>query len=418
MPLSVAIIHYASPPAIGGVEFVMEAQARYLLSRNFKVKIITGRGKKFAPKLELSVIPEIYSLHERNLKAQEELKKGETETFQSLKKYILKKLTRELKGYDLAIAHNFFNMPFNMALTSACHELARENKTKFIVWFHDSPYFDDKYREFLDVIDDRMHPWNLLKTPCEKASYVTITEARKKNISKLLNIPSDKIKVVPNGIDISRLLNLPEDFERIIEYYSLWDKGWLGLLPTRLIRRKNIEFAIKIIADMNRQGRKSALIITGPPDPHQEGQDYFNHLKNLIKENNVEDKIIFLTELPNPSGSFHVDFNLLKAFYLTSDFLILPSFQEGFGIPVLEAGLFRTPVFCSNIPTLREVGGEDAYFFSLDDSPEEIATMIIQTLEKLSPLKLFHRILRTYNWEKILDTYLLPFLKHKNQNKD
>lgn len=411
MASKVAIIHYASPPVIGGVEFVIEAQARYLLSRKFKVKIITGRGEKFAPGLELSVIPEIYSLNERNLKAQEELKRGKTDNFQLLRKHILKSLKRELRDCDLVIAHNFFNMPFNIALTSACYELAKKGKPKFIIWFHDSPYFDDKYKSFLNSINDNTPPWKLLKTPCREASYVTITEARRQKMTKLLGISQDKIRVVPNGIDTFRLLGLPEDLKKIAEYYSLWDRGWLGLLPTRLIKRKNIEFAIKIIGEINKQDRKSALIITGPPDPHQEGQEYFNYLKNLAKESRVEDNTIFLAELPSTGGSFEVDFRLLKSLYLTSDFLLLPSFQEGFGIPVLEAGLFKTPVFCSNIPTLKEVGGEDVYFFSLDDSPEKIATMIIQTLEGLSPLKLFHRVLRNYDWAKVLDTYLLPILE-------
>jgi glycosyltransferase involved in cell wall biosynthesis len=405
----VAIIHYASPPVIGGVEFVIEAQARYLLSRNFKVKVITGKGEKFAPGLDLALIPEIYSLNEQNTEAQEELKKGKTDKFLSLKKSILEKLKKELKDCDFIIAHNFFNMPFNMALTSSCHELAKE-KRNFIVWIHDSPYFDPSYKDFLNSIDKDMYPWDLLKKPCAEATYVTITEARKEKASELLGIPKEKINIVPNGIDTFRLLNLSEDLRKIAKHYSLWDRGWLGLFPARLIKRKNVELAIKIIAEMNKQNKDSVLIITGPADPHQKGREYFHYLKNLAEENNVKNNIVFLAEFPNSSESFNVDFKLLRSLYLISDFLLIPSFQEGFGIPVLEGGLFKTPVFCSDIPTLKEVGSKDAYFFSLDDPPEEIAKTIIQTLEKLRPLNLFHRVFRTYDWETVLDTHLMLLL--------
>ena len=106
---SIAIIHYASPPVIGGVEFVIEAQARYLISHKFNVKIITGKGQKFAPELDLALIPEIYSLNERNAEAQEELKKGKTETFLSLKKYLIE-LT-EFLGKYLSTMDKTMQMP-------------------------------------------------------------------------------------------------------------------------------------------------------------------------------------------------------------------------------------------------------------------------------------------------------------------
>jgi len=38
--------------------------------------------------------------------------------------------------------------------------------------------------------------------------------------------------------------------------------------------------------------------------------------------------------------------------------LLLPSFAEGFGMPVAEALAAGTPVICSDLPALREVGGE------------------------------------------------------------
>lgn len=38
--------------------------------------------------------------------------------------------------------------------------------------------------------------------------------------------------------------------------------------------------------------------------------------------------------------------------------LVLPSFAEGFGMPIMEALAVGTPVICSNIPALREAGGD------------------------------------------------------------
>jgi glycosyltransferase involved in cell wall biosynthesis len=43
--------------------------------------------------------------------------------------------------------------------------------------------------------------------------------------------------------------------------------------------------------------------------------------------------------------------------------LIMPSFAEGFGVPIIEALAANTPVLCSDIPVFREVAGELADYF-------------------------------------------------------
>jgi glycosyltransferase involved in cell wall biosynthesis len=59
--------------------------------------------------------------------------------------------------------------------------------------------------------------------------------------------------------------------------------------------------------------------------------------------------------------------------------LATASFEEGFGIPVVESLAMGTPVVCSDIPVFREVGGEGAAFFDPHD-PADIAR-VIRSLE-------------------------------------
>ncbi len=51
--------------------------------------------------------------------------------------------------------------------------------------------------------------------------------------------------------------------------------------------------------------------------------------------------------------------------------LVLPSFAEGFGLPVLEAQAAGTPVACSDLPALREAAGDAAVFFD----PHDVASL-------------------------------------------
>jgi len=48
--------------------------------------------------------------------------------------------------------------------------------------------------------------------------------------------------------------------------------------------------------------------------------------------------------------------------------LVLPSFAEGFGLPIVEAAWRGRAVLCSDIPVFREVGGAGAIYFRVNDA--------------------------------------------------
>ena len=62
----------------------------------------------------------------------------------------------------------------------------------------------------------------------------------------------------------------------------------------------------------------------------------------------------------------------VRAAYSGADLTVLPSFEEGFGLPVVESMACGTPVACSNVASLPEVGGDAAEYFS----PAETESMV------------------------------------------
>jgi glycosyltransferase involved in cell wall biosynthesis len=58
---------------------------------------------------------------------------------------------------------------------------------------------------------------------------------------------------------------------------------------------------------------------------------------------------------------------VVAALYRRAALVLLPSEREGFGLPLIEAMACGTPVLCSDLPVLREVGGEAAEYCPLGE---------------------------------------------------
>ena len=78
----------------------------------------------------------------------------------------------------------------------------------------------------------------------------------------------------------------------------------------------------------------------------------------------MEREVVFLSLVPWLPGG--VSDELMAELYRWADALLFPSEQEGFGLPLLEAGLARLPVFCTALAVLREAGGADVHYFPPD----------------------------------------------------
>ncbi|CAN2534017.1 hypothetical+protein [Methylocapsa aurea] len=70
----------------------------------------------------------------------------------------------------------------------------------------------------------------------------------------------------------------------------------------------------------------------------------------------------------------------LAFLYDRSAAALVPSYAEGFGLPIAEAARRGRPVICSDIPVFREVGGAGALYFRVND-PHALAERIIDVLD-------------------------------------
>jgi glycosyltransferase involved in cell wall biosynthesis len=93
----------------------------------------------------------------------------------------------------------------------------------------------------------------------------------------------------------------------------------------------------------------------------------------------------------------------------------MPSHQEGFGMPVLEAGLLGMPVVASAaVPAAEEIGGEDILRFELDQPPQQLAQQLLAWAEADQRLRLARRTRQNFTWQAIFHAGIEPLLYGKN----
>jgi glycosyltransferase involved in cell wall biosynthesis len=139
------------------------------------------------------------------------------------------------------------------------------------------------------------------------------------------------------------------------------------------IPRKRIDVLLQIFAELRKEFPGARLVrVGGPFTPEQ---------MKLADELEIGDATIILP---------HLDRNLLAAVYRRAAVVLLPSEREGFGLPVAEAMACGTPVIASELPVLREVGGEAALYCPVGD--------ISRWTETVTQL-LIHREGRSQAWK-------------------
>jgi glycosyltransferase involved in cell wall biosynthesis len=404
--MRIVILHYAAPPVVGGVERVIYYHATLLAKAGYSVSVVAGRGEMFDPGVAFHCLDIVDSRHPDILALKAELDQGRVpDAFAVMRDHILDELRPLLDGAAVLIAHNILGLHKNLPLTAALRQLVEEESSpRLIAWHHDLAWKASRYLTEMH----NGYPWDLLRQPWPRTRHVAVSEARCRDVADLFQLSPDAVAVVPGGVDILSFLGLAPSIRQLVREVGLEDAlPWL-LLPARITRRKNIELAVRVTAELRKETFPNiALIVTGPPGPHNpDNLSYFDELKCLRDELALDGAVHFLADELGESPSD----DQMVALYHLSDALILPSYEEGFGLPIIEAALTRLPIFCSDIAPLRELAGGRANYFSPYAEPERIAHLISRVLTVDRAIMLRRRVLNRYDWRRIVRKQVEPLL--------
>lgn len=400
------MLHYAAPPTVGGVEAVMMYHARGLADLGYKVRVVTGSGAAFDDRVEVYEQPLFGSRHPDVLAVKAELDLDiVSPAFEALVQRQQAALIDALAGCEVCIVHNIHTLNKNLPLTTA---LARHPGVRWLAWCHDLAWTNEQY---LPELYER-EPWTLLKQVWANTVYITVSEPRRAELAALLQLPPEAIHVITAGVAPADFFHWTPLMQQIEAKHRLLDADGLLLLPARLTRRKNIALGLHVLAAIRHAFEQDyRLIVTGPPGPHNPANPgYLRELLDLRQELGLENAVHFLYELSDPP--MFIDDDTMANLYQISDALFFPSTQEGFGIPMLEAGFAGLPIFCSDIPPFRETGGEDVtYFDPLNEPAADIAARILSTLIASPTARLRVRVRHHFRWQSIIQNRLVPLLE-------
>jgi len=192
---------------------------------------------------------------------------------------------------------------------------------------------------------------------------IAISEAARDDIATTLGLDVGKFDVTPLGIAAppSSASSHHPDQSRLRERFGLGPEP-IVLCVAAKRPHKNLDGLIRALARVREH--RPQLVLPGSPTPYED------ELRSLAGTLGVERNVRFLGWVSDDD---------LEALFALASCFALPTFEEGFGLPVLEAMARDVPVVCSDIPTLREVVGNAALLFDPTD-PRSIANAIVRVI--------------------------------------
>ncbi len=212
---------------------------------------------------------------------------------------------------------------------------------------------------------------------------LTISSSSGSDIIKEYRVSEDKVEVIYPGINTSLGTGNTLKMEDIEKKFGI--KSKYILFVGTIQPRKNIK---RLIEAYSKIDTEVSLVIVG-----RRGWQY-EEILNAPEVFGVKEKVKFLENVSDED---------LPSLYKNAEFFILPSLYEGFGIPVLEAMNYGTPVITSKISSLPEVGGDAALYID----PESVSDIASKMEKLLKDSDLRQELIRKgkkqvekFSWEK------------------
>lgn len=241
----------------------------------------------------------------------------------------------ETFGIDMLIVENASAIPMHLPLGFAISEFLCETRLPAIGHHHD--LYWERQRFSVNAVNDYL---DLAFPPRNaKMQHVVINLAAQEELSWRKGVSS---MLLPNVFDFEHSPPAIDEFSSDVRAQIGLEPGDVMILqPTRVVPRKGIEHAIKLVETLDDPRYK--LVISH--ESGDEGEEYRAMLLDLAADSGVDLRFI-ATQVAERRGmtSQGQKIYTLWDLYPHADLVTYPSLYEGFGNAFLEAVYFRVPI--------------------------------------------------------------------------
>lgn len=214
-----------------------------------------------------------------------------------------------------------------------------------------------------------------------------------KILEQLPDYPEENVFILPNTFDPEKFVPKPKP-QRLMAKWGIKENDHVLLTIARLSKKEKYKGYDKVITAMKsliKEGLNVKYIIGGSGDDA-------DRIKELIKRNDLEDRVILTGFIPNDE---------LVDYYNLCDVFVMPSEKEGFGIVFLEALACGKPVIAGNKDGSRDAVLDGEIGILVDpDNIEELRDALEKILKGNLSRKLFdgaflrERVIEEYGFDK------------------
>lgn len=287
-------------------------------------------------------IPEAYFGHPENLWIHRHLwgstarKRLITQRIRDVAAYLKTTLYEFVQRFDISllILENAVSIPMHVPLGIAITEFLAETRIPAIAHHHD--FYWERTRFSVNAVHDYLEMAFPPRDPSLK--HVVINQAAQEELSWRKGVPS---MLIPNVLDFENPPRDPDEYASdALSTLGFSPDDIIILQPTRIVPRKGIEHAIKLVQMLD--DRRYKLVVSH--EAGDEGMEYHDILKEMADEEGVDlhfiaTRIGDVRQLDSKGRKIYTLWDL----YPHADLISYPSLYEGFGNAFLEAVYFRKP---------------------------------------------------------------------------
>lgn len=291
--------------------------------------------------------------------------------------------------FDFLHIHGLYRLPTTIAVN-----WARKTNVPYVVTPHGSLvkflYKQSRYG-YWGLKLKRIYEFFLEMPNLNNASVVHFTSEEEAAEAQALKIIAPYV-VLPIGINLRLFRSLPE-FGNFRKFVGVDCDTPLVLFLGRVDFKKGLDLLVKSFAKVVSQLPEARLVIVGP-----DSSGYLEKVHLWCNELNIKQKVIFID---------YLDLVRVKEAYVDANVFVLPSYNENFGLTVIEAMACKCPVIISDqVNIWREIhDGHAGLVVQLNI--DELANAMVNILNNPVLAKnmglLGHILVKNiYDWDKII----------------